>query len=280
VPNVVERLSLHTVPLTEVSGLAVEHVAGAPRMIVVADESPLIAMAPIGADGPGEWSTFDVSETYSLPESGSNFEAVAIDAAGVLIVLVESPPALLVLDLVRTGGARRVTLDVASAAVLSGHDLDPLRNEGVVLLRSGHVLVAREKDPIAVFEFGPAGDAPLHLGEAAWLPGGEPFAFPAGDDEYVALAWWPVDTWFDDVSDLALHGGQLYVLSDESDAIGRLALSGPGEPLKVDATWTIEPIHRKAKPEGLAFLPDGTFYIAHDRAESGRNLAHHPPLPT
>jgi uncharacterized protein YjiK len=151
------------------------------------------------------------------------------------------------------------------------------RGEGMVLLRDGHVLVLKEKRPAGLLEFGPAGDQPRGLSADTLHISGREWVAPEGDS-LMALAWWPVDATLADLSDAEIGpDGDLYLLSDQSNAIARLAL-----PLDVDATpeyaqvWALDSSITKA--EGLTFLPDGAGLVAVDRSDLGRNLATLPPV--
>jgi hypothetical protein len=125
-----------------------------------------------------------------MPASGSNFEGVAAAGDGRVIVLVEEPALLLVFDPPGLAAPlRQVRLDVRSAEGLVGDGFaEGLQAEGRVLLRGGHVLVASEKQPTGLIEFGASGDQSLGLAADAYLPGSSRFELPVGVDAYEALA--------------------------------------------------------------------------------------------
>jgi len=155
-----------------------------------------------------------------------------------------------------------------------------LQPEGLVLLRDGHILVAHEKKPRGLFELGPPGDDVLGVRPSSYLPTVEAFTPPP---RLEALAWWPVPDHLDDISDIAEWDGQLYLLSDQSARIARLASNdpSPGDDLEFDAIWKL-PAHME-NAEGLVFADDGSFYVGLDidlvKAPSQKNLALFSGLP-
>ena len=157
------------------------------------------------------------------------------------------------------------------------------RGEGAVLLPGGHLLVAKEKDPSALIEFGPAGAEPGGLVRGGALPPGRAWEIEPGDHRYVALAtWWPdkaLRTACADFSDLEVGpDGHLYLLSDKSASIARLAdLRSPGGEATALATWRLGDLD--GKPEGLAFTPNGRAMVALDTRKARHNLMlFEPPI--
>jgi len=57
-------------------------------------------------------------------------------------------------------------------------------------MQNGHLLIAKEKDPAAFVEFGPAGDEASGFGTASALKGGAPWPIEEGDHVFVPLAVW------------------------------------------------------------------------------------------
>jgi hypothetical protein len=272
------------IPLREVSGLSCGPGLRGPLLVAVGDHGPDVAFAPIlrgsghGAQV-GAWERIDLSDLpapLGVPQV-DQAEAVALDGAGTAVVLIEDPAVLLVLDVrePRLTGAYR--LDVAGIdAVEESWTTEPgSRGEGVVLMRDGHVLVVKEKRPAGLLEFGPAGDRPLGVSPQTLLASGA-WAPPMGPT-LSALAWWPGDGTLEDFSDAAVApDGALFLLSDQSAAIGRVLLpllpGGPSVPLA--RAWPLDEGIDKA--EGLCFLPDGTALVAVDRPGHGRNVAFLP----
>ena len=97
-----------------------------------------------------------------------------------------------------------------------------------------------------------------------------------GSQEFVALAIWTPDKALtkdcEDFSDLEIGpDGRLYLLSDKSATIARLAdlLPGGGS-AACTATWRLDDLD--GKPEGLAFDPTGRAVVALDERKARNNL--------
>ncbi len=268
------------VPLREVSGLTLLTTEGRQRLVAVGDHTPQLALADVASDGSlGDWSMVDPRGFDGPAEHApdAQLEAVAADSAGLLLLLAEEPSRIHVVDL----DARRVVtsfrLDVSGLAGLAeAWDADPSsRGEGLLLLSGGHLLVAKEKHPPGLVEFGPAGDQPYGVTSDSLLGGAE-FLLPS-DGRLDALGWWPMPEGGgpDDLSEITVDAdGGVYLLSDQSASVSRLRLPlRPGETLVVESFFEIPKKAKKiGKTEGLAVLGDGRLFIAGDRPEAGRAL--------
>ena len=276
------------VQVNELSGLAGrgQTVPEGRELLAVGDESTDLFTMTRGLDGSAP-STVPWATAYAAPpDSGSNFEGVAADGHGHIVVLTEFPAGLVLLDMASLTQGRfmaytRLRFDEDSmrehADIEENKFLQP---EGLVLLRDGHILVAHEKKPRGLFELGPPGDDALGVRPSSYLPTAEAFTPPP---QLAALAWWPVPDHLDDVSDIAIWNDQLYLLSDQSARIARLASKNlsPGDDLDFDTVWKL-PAHME-NAEGLVFADDGSFYVGLDidlvKAPSQKNLALFSGLP-
>lgn len=268
------------VPLREVSGLELLTAAGRTRLVAVGDHTPELAVAAVSDDGElGEWSVIDPREFAGPAEHApeAQLEAVAADGSGRLFLLAEEPSRIHVVDLDEGLVVTSFRLDVAPIPELAqAWDAEPSsRGEGLLLLRRGHLLVAKEKDPAGLVELGPSGHRAYGVGPDTLL-GAEGFELPT-EGRLHALAWWPLPdgSGLADVSELAIDGhGGVWLLSDQSAVVARLAL--PLEPGAVAVVSGLRGLPKKArtigKPEGLVVLPDGRFLVAGDRAQTGRAL--------
>jgi hypothetical protein len=170
---------------------------------------------------------------------------------------------------------------------------DNARGEGLLLLREGHLVVAKQKDPVALLEFGPEGAAALGVSQDTLLGPGDNFALPGEDDErmflpYTFLHAWPLHgEHLKSINDLAVGpDGALHCLSAASRRIGRIeGRLAPGEHrLHQEETWdrACDLLEGEGgedrKAEGLVFLPDGTPLVALDTKLSGDNLLVLEPL--
>lgn len=269
------------IPLHEVSGLALAQWDRGTFLVAVGDSGPDVAFVAL-PDAPESsavletWQVIDLS-TIDAPAHTPRIEqaeAIAVDGARTAAVLIEDPPLLLVLDV----PDRRIT----HTFVLDGGDLPGLgrtwaddatsRGEGLVLLRDGHVLVIKEKRPAGFLEFGPKGSAAAGVSSLTLHPEDAEWSAPSGSI-LAALAWWPADDRLGDLSDAAVGpDGSLYLVSDKSNAIGRLALPlvPDGHTARFERIWGLP--DDVVKAEGLAFLPGGEAVVAVDQPHLGRNL--------
>lgn len=186
----------------------------------------------------------------------SQWEGVAVDGAGRIFILEETPGRIFAFD-----AAAKTLIKVIHLkfdALGQGEPAQNSRGEGLVLLKNGHVLVAQEKQEPALIEFGPEQDQPEGVSAATILAGKEEFQL-SQDDELVPLKIWPLDDEssevLPDISELALGPeGKIYLLSDEGMTIG--VLEGK---LRIEEEWSSVRKYWKlpkeaSHPEGLAFL--------------------------
>jgi hypothetical protein len=278
------------VPLKEVSGVCLRRGAdGELALLAIGDRVALAAwfVQPTDDTAPLDWQTADVArlEGTQLPADDPQIEAICADGAGRVLLLQESPPRTELID----PAARRVVASVALE--LPGNDelarswADPAgsKGEGAVFLPGGHLLVAKEKDPPALIEFGPPGAKPVGLARGGGLPPGALWAIDPGDHCYLPLAvWWPDRKLLKacaDFSDLEIGpDGHLYLLSDKSGSIARLSdLPPAGGVVVATATWQLGNLD--GKPEGLAFTPNGRALVALDTRKACHNLLlFEPPI--
>ena len=137
------------------------------------------------------------------------------------------------------------------------------------MLEDGHLLVAKQRDPILLTEFGPR--APL-AGRSASEP-------PTGDrTQLVALRSWRLreeDEEVESANDLALDGeGRLHAISSRSRCIYELRPSSDDDELRAGPRWRlpaeIEP-DKNRRAEGLAFDQQDRPVIAIDSKEKDEN---------
>jgi uncharacterized protein YjiK len=254
--------------LDEVSGIAIDARAGGPlRLLAVGDASFAVLTVDIDADG-----ATSAEEKHKLRKmlgepkgDGSQWEAIACDADGNVLLLRESPGTVHVFDAAL--GTLRATIALQrpdGAGKKSG-------GEGLLLLGGGHLLVVHEENPVALVEYGPAGEAPLGLSAASLRADPLPVT---GDVEYVPLQVWPLeDATIEDLSDIACApDGGVYLVSDESRALLRLRLPLAAEDARAafEASWELP--EGMANAEGLAFLADGRPLVAVDTDGDEDNL--------
>lgn len=249
------------VDLAELSGLALRDRGGALEVLAVGDADAKLALA----------RTDDLSFVVKdAPARGqSQWEAVAVDGTGRVFALRENPGSILVFD------ARLAELEAEISLHVSGGRWadENSRGEGLVLLKNGHVLVLKEKDPLAIVEFGLEEDAAGGYRPGSAVAMGDAYPLPRhGRRRFVALKEWEIGK---SSSDLARDGselavgpdGRLYLLSDQSRTLSLLEadLRPDEDRFKFDVTWRLP--KGLDKPEGLAILPDGRPVVAVDGRE-------------
>jgi hypothetical protein len=259
----------------------------------IGDRSATIAWAPAGdAATEMRWQTLALREATGtrITERDPQLEAIAVDGALGVLLVQEWPCRAEYIDARQRRVVAHVSLDIPVGAGSkelrrSWADAAGSHAEGVVLLKAHHLLIVKEKDPAALLEFGPAGDAPLGFGTGQWLDPGQPWWQGAGDDSprqvpLVLLASWdptPATTAAcPDLSDAEVGlRGNLVLLSDKGRSIAVVAATGPAEhpfsgSFEPIVVWRISGI--EDKPEGIAMLPDGDVLVACDRRKPTKNL--------
>lgn len=272
------------VPLHEVSGIcrmrSREHEG---FLLAVGDRSAKLASLLLSRENieSPEWQKFDLTgfDGPRLDEDDSQIEAICGDGAGHVLLLRESPPRAGLFDIEASRALSVIELVVEGSDDIaeSWADPDGSRGEGASLLPGGHLLVAKEKGPAALLEFGPRGSAPRGFSRGGGLQDGERWPLPLGERlSFTALARWVPDKQLrsvcGDFSDMEIGpDGMLYLLSDQSASIARIELLDVGDPtVRHIASWSLGSL--KGKPEGLAFTPDGRAIVALDKRKKERNL--------
>jgi uncharacterized protein YjiK len=199
-----------------------------------------------------EWTLVDL-DRYGLDDA--QFEGIATAADGTLLVLREHPPVVHVLDL-DGGRAETITLAPGTDGVLEDvFEESSSSGEGLVPLGDRRLLVAKEKAPPLLVEFGPADETDALRAVAAWRLAG-----------------------VDDISDIATSGGRLYCLSDQSRRIVvvDLPLDPDDKRARPQDEWDLEVPERDGepdgKPEGLVVTEDGTMIVGLDTESPTANL--------
>ena len=248
------------VPLREVSGLALQ----GSDLLAVGDRDPVVFRAPL-QPWPLRWHGTDLAG-LDLPEGGTQFEALEPTGHNSVLVLQEQPARVLQLDLEVPSLLGTLLLDVPDGHLLREAWLGDRssRGESLLLTGGGHLIVVKEKDPPAILEFGPVGDASV-----GWRRGTPAVAPPVGDAALTVLAtWWlakGLTAQLPDISDATVGpDGCLYLLSDQGSSIARLpdSLDPGGGTVDAVAVWRIA--GRPENAEGLVILDDGTPIVALD----------------
>jgi hypothetical protein len=172
----------------------------------------------------------------------------------------------------------RISLEIPVEHPLydSWFDSEGSQGEGAAFMNNGHLLIAKEKGPAALIEFGPPGEAPAGFGQDSALAPGARWPIEDGAHIFVPLAvWMPTDELLEacaDFSDLEVGPDRsLYLLSDKSQSIARIADLVVGDEVALaDEVWQLPRL--AGKPEGLALTRNGRAIVALDKKEARDNL--------
>ena len=271
------------VPLREVSGICLGRSDnGRMFLIAVGDRAAKIAWFSLSGseDVRIDWHTRSIAKLSGskLPKHNPQIEAVCADGGGRILLLQETPPSVELIDPKALEAVASIDLVVEGRSKIARAWSDPKgsRGEGAVLLPGGHLLVAKEKKPAALIEFGPTYSQSRGLVRSGALADGEPWPINKGHHRFVALAIWLPDKTLAktcaDFSDLEIGpDGCLYLLSDKSSTIARLdeLPAGGGTAALLDA-WRLGDLD--GKPEGLAFSARGRAIVGLDTRKAHRNL--------
>jgi hypothetical protein len=271
------------VPLPEVSGICSRR--GRNRrmfLLAVGDRVNEIAwFSPPRSHGDRiDWHTSNIAKLSGsmIPNRDSQIEAVCTDGRGHVLLLQETPPRVELIDPKASKVVASIDLAVEGRSEIARAWFDPKgsRGEGMVLLSGGHLLVAKEKKPAALIEFGPSHSRSRGLVRGGGLAAGERWPIKKGHHRFIALAIWLPDKTLAkscaDFSDLEIGpDGYLYLLSDKSSTIARLddLPAGGGTAALLDE-WRLGDLD--GKPEGLAFTAQGRAIVGLDMRKPRRNL--------
>jgi hypothetical protein len=281
-----ERLRVRRVvdvPLNEVSGICLRRSQnGRLSLIAVGDRAAEIAWfsQPRSDEGRIEWHTANLSKLSGsmLPKRDSQIEAVCADGVGRVFLLQETPPRVNLVDpkVLKVVASIDLAVEGRGEIVRTWSHPKGSRGEGMVLLPGGHLLIAKEKKPAALIEFGPPHSRSRGLARGGAVAAGKRWPIKKGQHRFVALAIWLPDNKLAktcvDFSDLEIApDGYLYLLSDKSSTIARLDdLPAGGGTVALRDAWRLGDLNGKA--EGLAFTRQGRAIVGLDTRKPRRNL--------
>lgn len=270
------------VELPELSSLALRGRAGgaSQELLGVGDRSFSISVGEAHPPGTGAVSadlTESVRPWMSEPGGKSQWEGLAADGAGYAFVLQEHPgrasdPSHVFAfapSLDERVGVIALVVDGDGSWEEAWRDDRNARGEALVLLRGGHILVAKQKKPVRFIEFGPRGERPVGLGPSRFLDTHESFERSLDPEvEFEPLSSWGLASEDRDdlegVNDLAVFGGELFAISRKSHVIVQLETHAtPDEDnLSVQRRWLVST--DVENPEGLAIGGGAVPIVADD----------------
>ena len=263
-----------TIPVAELSALALRlDASGEQELLAAADSSASVYRASLQGGVFGAFTKIDLSAARAAAgvRGATQWEAMASDGQGRIFLLEENPGRIFVFDREGSAVEHVITLSIPTHHPLARYwAASPnSRGEGMLLLRNGHVLVLKEKDPRSLIEFGPSGEAPTGLTPALAVGTSKSFPLPAGaSSTYIPLNEWTLGkpNKLPDVSDMSLApDGGIYVLSDQGKAIGIVDSDGI-DPRRAEVKFSdvVSLPSGVGKPEGLVVLGAGGALVATD----------------
>ena len=270
------------VALREISGLCVRRAERGLQVLAIGDEEFAVVVLDVDDGAVGHrMRRVDVRAICAglgKKRGGSQWEAVAADGEGRVLVLQENPGTVFVLSPSLDAVSATVALEPGDSNLARDWEEDEnSRGEGMVVLSNGHLLIVKEKRPALLVEFGPDGAAPAGVRPDVLVPA----PFVPRVDAFVPLAAWAIDDGPEDLSDAAVSpDGHLYLLSDADRCLLQLIpdLRPAAGAVRASARWDLP--KKIKKPEGLAFLPDGSPVVACDRDDDGVALFVLEPIGT
>lgn len=236
------------IPLKEISGMATFKENGQTEIALIGDNKPRILLK--NEDKEYDFKNILV-ERFSLCQSEDfddcnraikkltkNWEGLAVDGLMRFFALQEHSQAIVVMNrqMDKVEGVLHFNFAAAFSGAVAMGAKKIKRNalgEGLVLLKNGHVIIAKEAFPVAFVEFGPEGDSALGLNGDTLLGEGEAFAMKEGvfHHKLVPLNTWTLATHGKcDISDLAIDENKtLLALSEDCLNIQRYDRLVPGE---------------------------------------------------
>ena len=265
------------IPVVEASDATTRRVGGVTRVLVVGDRDARIAASTYTpGTGLGDWDVLDLAGLPDWPldpAKPSQLEGVAADGGSLVALLREDPPVVLVADTQSRALLATISLVAPPWSALAGKWDDPSsRGEGLVLLRGGRLLVAKEKRPRALIEFGPPGTRPRGLRRDDFLDPDESWDPPSGEVAYHALALWKLrgeaKKAIGDISGISVGPDRsLWLLSDRSAVVARLGLDA-GLPRGGGPIRTLDDVFGlpkgATKAEGIAVVEPGRALVVLD----------------
>jgi len=259
-------------------------VNGKPSYLAVPDAEPaLLTFEVSGAGNASKITKHDLSGLFG--NGASQWEAVAGDGSGAVFILAEASDKISVLDADLKKIVHTIQLSVPKSHALSKAWQDDANShgEGMVLLSNGHVLVVKEKDPVALIEFAVDGEAAQGY-DASLALGDRAFKLPRGASSTMT----PVHHWLlkasqvsaiGDVSELAVDtDGRLLLLTDQGRSVVRVERGLRADEDKMDIKALYKLPSAVDKPEGLV-MASGIPLVAIDQKNAGESLFSLDALP-
>lgn len=261
----------HVLPASEISGLCWGKNADGKKSLIAVGDMDAILYFFEWNKGSKPKASGEIKLEALGTERGSQWESIYADQSGHLFILPESPEVIHVFDVKNPKNVTTFPLDLnAEWKKKLQWDVEAnSQGEGILLLKNGHILVLKEKNPLKIIEFAPSSDArPVGYNVNLSLEQNGEFPRPKSGVKFVPVHFWaltgPQQKIFPDGSGLNVnHKGELFLLSDKGLSIGKIGTLDPKlENYEIKEAWKF-PYDIK-KPEGMVFDNEGRILIATD----------------
>lgn len=205
-----------------------------------------------------------------IKSRNSQWEGLAIDGEKNLFLLREYPSAVFVLNFLADKVLSIIKLDYSYSKWKKSKSSNSL-GEGIVLLKNGHLLVAKEDDPPALIEFGLKGDKALGYSTKTVLGKNDEFLVSDRRLNYSVLNIWKLPKKYEcDISELAIGTKkELYILSQTCGKIFVTKHLKLGQKtIDVKKSYLLPSVVQK--PEALVVLKKGKIIVGSDSKKSKR----------
>lgn len=231
---------------------------GAKRLEVSAGEKRKLTLETLTAEG-------QKPKKKKKKTKKSQWEAIAVDSGGSLFVLKETK------DEIHSYGKDGQTGVILSLKPFDGRKSREKGFEGIVLLKSSHILVALTSPPVLI-EYGPKDDKALGLNAKTLLGPQDGFTPPTTKDLYPLHSWKLTHESGCEFSDLTVSKeAKVFALMKDCGRIIQLPeLSAGSQEVASIQSWSVPAA--VPHPEGLEALGDEGFLVASDVRAIEKNL--------
>lgn len=252
-------------PIPELSGLGLRKTSAGVELLTVSDRNSTIAHGLPTASA--------LEALTPVGDTNPQRESIASDSTGRIFVLGETSGIMTIFE--PNGKTVKHTITIKYPSAWSSGNAGA---ESFVLLKNGHMLLVKEKDPVTIAEVGPEGAAPKGFTKGMGVRYKDTYPLPSGTSSKLAI----LKTWSlgdntgsiaTDVSDAAIGpSGDLYLLTDQGRAILQMqdGISTSEGKVKALKVWNLPKDVKK--PEGLTFLDDGTPVVCSDMPDPGAQV--------
>ena len=219
---------------------------------------------------------------HNAEQLTSQWQSLNTDASGKVFLLHEEMASVVVYDAKNEEVTNVINLNAFSVEHERVTTRSMLRakrptgvGEGMTLLRNGHLLITKERNPPTIVEFGLSTEESQGYGPELSLRPDGVFALPSARVEMVPLQRWKVQKEYSqcDITELNTDSnGQLYFLSERCKLIGKIkGLDPTHSEFEVEQTWFL-PFELMSVQSFVVFA-SGHFLVAVDhKSETKKNL--------